>query len=334
MLLRYAICRLTLVVMCSLSFLGSALAQTSPSGTAPNGAELASSTEVSVAMEIFDRLATKIRLTFRPKGEVKDPILAIAGFDIAVEHREVGDLAKDLKQSGTSGLAVVVDSGSPREVWFGKILEPGQRSAELSFELPGFIKPKEATKNYALQFLAVAGNPKWLTGASRTISLAKLSDVTLKLPEGWQVLDKNWKVNSFVDNEFGYKGSLANGDAIEAQLVRPALAVQEWFQEHIAQFFTVFLIVLVVLVAVIKLLLQNGWRQLVAKAAILAFMLLLVAYVAYDRYEGGSHGWFERNWWLISSITAAILAIILPVSLVSFLLDALKNNEPAEGAGT
>jgi len=322
---------LAMTIVSGLFSFNQASGQINRGAPAVGATELASPTEVSVALEILEKFSVRARLIFKPKGELKDPVMSITGFDIALEHREVGDIAKDLRRSGISALALVVDANNPQEVWFGKIVEPGQRSAELTLDLPGFVKPREATKNYSIQFLAVAGNPKLISGASRSVSVAKLSEVTLKLPEGWQLNDSNWRLISPSENRYGYKGSLGGGEVIQAVLVRPPLAAAEWLQEHIGSFFTVFLVMVVLSVGSFKLLINRGFRQIIAKLPALGIAVLLIAFIWYDYREGGSQGWFERDWWLISSIAAVVVAFVLPVDLISFFLDELKPHEPSVG---
>ncbi|HUI20368.1 MAG TPA: hypothetical protein VLZ74_04920 [Methylocella sp.] len=301
-----------------------------------------SPTEVSAKIEVlFDRrmqflpqrLTAKMSLTFTPKGEVREPIFAVVAYNIAVEHREIREITRDLAQGGSSSLAaLVVDSTTgdpemPREVWFGKKLEQGQASAQLQVEIPGLIRPNESTNDYTLRLQPVAGDLKWSLGASSSISQAKLTDLLLKLPEGLNLVGKDWTLVSATQNLFKYKETLEDDKVIEVHLKPSASGWDDWLQAHIAEFFGVFLVVLAILVAVIKMRLKSGSRMLTAKAVVALPMFLLVLYVLYE-FEGGAPGFFEKNWWAISAIAACVVALGLPIPWIDVVLTAAKQPDP------
>jgi hypothetical protein len=274
-------------------------------------------------------------LIFTRTGEANDPVLAIAAFDIPVERRDVSDLARDLERGGNSLAAVFLDSNRAREVWFGKTIGKGEKSAELTVELPELIKPMESNKDYRLMFLPVEGDLKWIAGTSRAISQAKLVSVHLEMPDGWDVVDtKNWKLEG-LHNKFKYNVNIATGEIIAAQLKRANGGLQEWLQEHIGEFCFVFLAVLGVIVTAIHRLQKRGWRMSRAKAIILIIVALLAVYMWNDYKVGGPQGWFERNWWIISSSLAGLAAFILPITWVDVILEAVKRpgSDTLEGGG-
>lgn len=325
--LREALYLLTLTILSSVSFGGSVCSQTNAPDLLPgsnSGGQL--STEVSVEMRIpLDRITTQMTLTFSRKGEAQDPVLAIAAFDIPVERRDVSELVRDLERGGRSSFAAfLVDSDKAREVWFGKTIGKGEQSAQLTVELPELMKPMESSKNYRLAFLPVDGDLRSVAGTSKAISQAKLAGVRLEVPEGWDVIGTNWKVINAGGTKFRYNVIVASGDIIEAQLKRAIGGVKEWLQEHIGEFFGVLLIVLGVLVTAIHRLQKIGWQMLPMKAIILIIMAFLAVYMWNDYRVGGPQGWFERNWWIISSSLAALAAFILPITWVDVVLEAVK----------
>jgi hypothetical protein len=288
------------------------------------GATEVPSTEVSVGMHIVDRLTANMTLTFKPKGTLRTPVLSVIGLDIA--GRAIGDLAKDLKQARSSALAVIVDEGGrSRGVWFGKLVEPGNRPVQLTIHQ--FISANDLTNDYILRFLSVGGNSSWIGGASQTISHAQLSEVVLRLPKGWAVADRDpdWKVSSLSDNEFVFSGKLAHGNAIQAQLKRIAPPWQVSLKDYIAGIPTVFLGVLAVLGILAKALANYGWRELYIRLGIGCLLGALVFFGAYDFYDEGPQGWFDRNWWLLTASVALGIAVVLPKKLVNALLEAGKS---------
>jgi hypothetical protein len=321
---RDAMYVLMLTAMCVAGIVDSACPQIpTPSPTANKGS-VHPPTTVDVELMIKRGPTAEMHFTFKPDGTIQSEVLAVVAFDIAVEHQNLTDITRDRPSLS----AVIVDSVG-REVWFGKAIDKGQGSASLKVQLPEIIKPNDPNKDYILRFKLVPhGILEGIAKESTAVSQSQLGTLSLELPKGWEMVDAagyKWDKPSPTSERMTFSGDKAQ--TITVRFKRDISPWLEWMQEHIGEFATALIVVLMLTSAIIRGRLEAGSSALGARAASIILVAALTTYMLIEYMVNANQGWFERNWWAVSASIAGIISIVMPMEWINVVLNALKKAE-------
>jgi hypothetical protein len=318
---RNAVYLFTFAAMLVMGIAESARSQAPTSTGAAGGAP---PTTVDVELVIARGPTAEMHLTFKPKSAIKSEVLAVVAFDIAVEHHNLIDIT-----NGRPSLSAVIVDPTGREVWFGKTIDPGFGSASLQVKLPEIIKPNDPFKDYILQFKPFPhGILERIANDSTAVSESQLGNLSLELPKGWEMVDASgnkWERPSPTSEKMRFIGD--KSEIITVRFKRDISPWLEWMQEHIGEFATAFIIVLMLTSALVRRSLESGKGALAARALSLVLIILLAFYMLIEALTNGYQGWFERNWWAVSACIACIISVIIPMQWIDVVLNALKKTE-------